>query len=385
MTAPLFSPFQLRSVEFRNRIGVSPMCQYSSAGRLCQRLAPCAPGQPRAGRSGAGRCLRPPPCCLRAASRRPIWASGKTSTLPSLRRIAEFHSHAGLARRHAVGARRAQGQHGFAVRDEARAGDARRRRLAAGRAERDRVCAGLRCARRARSGRNPGGRRGLSPGGAQGCSRPASISSRFMRRTATCCTSFCRRSRITARTFTAAASTIASACCSRWWTRCAASGRSTCRCLCASPPLTGRRADGTSTNRCNWRSRLREHGVDLVDASSGGMVPDAKIPAAPGYQVGFAAQNSARSGHCDGCGWADHRTGAGQRDHCRGRGRSCVSGAADAARSLLAAARRGCAGRSGELAQAIFARRATARRRVHHASRAARYARASRFAKPARR
>jgi len=30
MTAPLFSPFQLHSVEFSNRIGVSPMCQYSS-------------------------------------------------------------------------------------------------------------------------------------------------------------------------------------------------------------------------------------------------------------------------------------------------------------------------------------------------------------------
>jgi 2,4-dienoyl-CoA reductase-like NADH-dependent reductase (Old Yellow Enzyme family) len=30
MTAPLFSPFRLRSVEFSNRIGVSPMCQYSS-------------------------------------------------------------------------------------------------------------------------------------------------------------------------------------------------------------------------------------------------------------------------------------------------------------------------------------------------------------------
>src|SRR6202451_2264093 len=30
MPAPLFSPFQLRSIEFRNRIGVSPMCQYSS-------------------------------------------------------------------------------------------------------------------------------------------------------------------------------------------------------------------------------------------------------------------------------------------------------------------------------------------------------------------
>jgi 2,4-dienoyl-CoA reductase-like NADH-dependent reductase (Old Yellow Enzyme family) len=30
MTHPLFSPFKLRSVEFANRIGVSPMCQYSS-------------------------------------------------------------------------------------------------------------------------------------------------------------------------------------------------------------------------------------------------------------------------------------------------------------------------------------------------------------------
>src|SRR5271157_5145998 len=30
MSHPLFSPFQLRSVAFANRIGVSPMCQYSS-------------------------------------------------------------------------------------------------------------------------------------------------------------------------------------------------------------------------------------------------------------------------------------------------------------------------------------------------------------------
>lgn len=33
---------------------------------------------------------------------------------------------------------------------------------------------------------------------------------------------------------------------------------------------------------------LREHGVDLVDCSSGGLVPDAIIPVAPGYQVPFA-------------------------------------------------------------------------------------------------
>lgn len=33
---------------------------------------------------------------------------------------------------------------------------------------------------------------------------------------------------------------------------------------------------------------LREHGVDLVDVSSGGLVPHAKIPAAPGFQAPFA-------------------------------------------------------------------------------------------------
>jgi 2,4-dienoyl-CoA reductase-like NADH-dependent reductase (Old Yellow Enzyme family) len=36
--------------------------------------------------------------------------------------------------------------------------------------------------------------------------------------------------------------------------------------------------------------RLRDRGVDLVDCSSGGAVPDATVPAAPGYQVPFAAR-----------------------------------------------------------------------------------------------
>jgi 2,4-dienoyl-CoA reductase-like NADH-dependent reductase (Old Yellow Enzyme family) len=36
--------------------------------------------------------------------------------------------------------------------------------------------------------------------------------------------------------------------------------------------------------------RLREHGVDLVDVSSGGMVPNATIPVGPGFQVQFAAR-----------------------------------------------------------------------------------------------
>jgi 2,4-dienoyl-CoA reductase-like NADH-dependent reductase (Old Yellow Enzyme family) len=34
--------------------------------------------------------------------------------------------------------------------------------------------------------------------------------------------------------------------------------------------------------------RLKAEGVDLIDCSSGGMVPDAKVPVAPGYQVPFA-------------------------------------------------------------------------------------------------
>jgi 2,4-dienoyl-CoA reductase-like NADH-dependent reductase (Old Yellow Enzyme family) len=35
---------------------------------------------------------------------------------------------------------------------------------------------------------------------------------------------------------------------------------------------------------------FREHGVDLVDVSSGGNVPGARIPVGPGYQVPFAAR-----------------------------------------------------------------------------------------------
>ena len=36
--------------------------------------------------------------------------------------------------------------------------------------------------------------------------------------------------------------------------------------------------------------RLREIGVDMIDCSSGGLIPDAVIPAGPGYQTPFAAR-----------------------------------------------------------------------------------------------
>jgi len=35
---------------------------------------------------------------------------------------------------------------------------------------------------------------------------------------------------------------------------------------------------------------LRDHGVDLVDVSSGGQIPNAQIPVGPGFQVQFAAR-----------------------------------------------------------------------------------------------
>jgi 2,4-dienoyl-CoA reductase-like NADH-dependent reductase (Old Yellow Enzyme family) len=41
---------------------------------------------------------------------------------------------------------------------------------------------------------------------------------------------------------------------------------------------------------------LRAHSVDLVDVSSGGMVPDARIPVGPGFQVPFAARIRAEAG-----------------------------------------------------------------------------------------
>ena len=41
---------------------------------------------------------------------------------------------------------------------------------------------------------------------------------------------------------------------------------------------------------------LREAGVDLVDCSSGGAAPDAKVPVAPGYQVPFAQAIRERAG-----------------------------------------------------------------------------------------
>jgi 2,4-dienoyl-CoA reductase-like NADH-dependent reductase (Old Yellow Enzyme family) len=57
-------------------------------------------------------------------------------------------------------------------------------------------------------------------------------------------------------------------------------------------------ADGgwTIDDSVQLAGALGEHGVDLVDVSSGGMVPHAQVPAAPGYQVPFAARIRTEAG-----------------------------------------------------------------------------------------
>jgi 2,4-dienoyl-CoA reductase-like NADH-dependent reductase (Old Yellow Enzyme family) len=45
----------------------------------------------------------------------------------------------------------------------------------------------------------------------------------------------------------------------------------------------------TLVESIEFGQKLKELGVDLIDCSSGGLVPDAKIPLGPGYQTPFAA------------------------------------------------------------------------------------------------
>jgi len=48
---------------------------------------------------------------------------------------------------------------------------------------------------------------------------------------------------------------------------------------------------GWDIDKCVQLARwLKGDGVDLIDCSSGGLVPHARIPSTPGYQVGFAAR-----------------------------------------------------------------------------------------------
>ena len=104
MSHPLFSPFKLRSVEFANRIGVSPMCQYSSKDGFASDWHLVHLGSRAQG--GAGLVILEAAAVLPEGRISPadlgIW---KDEHIPALTRIAEFlhtqGSRAGMQLAHA--------------------------------------------------------------------------------------------------------------------------------------------------------------------------------------------------------------------------------------------------------------------------------------------
>ena len=121
-------------------------------------------------------------------------------------------------------------------------------------------------------------------------SGPASTCSNCIAPTATCSRASSRRSPTAARTNTAARSRTGCAFRSRYSTPCARSGLRRSRCRCASPPPTGPRAASPATTRSRSRAPLPEHGVDLVDVSTGQTVREARPIYGRMFQTPFSDQ-----------------------------------------------------------------------------------------------
>jgi hypothetical protein len=129
----------------------------------------------------------------------------------------------------------------------------------------------------------------LSPRRRAGSGRPASASLRFMPPVGTCCMIFCRRSASSDPICTVAHLRIARllrevvggvrAC-----------GQSERLFLRVFRRPIGWMAVGIFSSLLKLARILKRLGVDLIDCSSGGNVPYAKIPVGPGYQTPFAEQ-----------------------------------------------------------------------------------------------
>src|SRR5213595_1755646 len=118
--------------------------------------------------------------------------------------------------------------------------------------------------------------------------RLGSVSSRSTPRTVISFTSFCPLLVINARTITGARSRIEPDFVVKSLRQFDPNGRRNCRYFCAFRRRTGV-DDGWNINESvKLAGELKQTGVDLIDCSSGGNVPHAKIPAGPGYQTHFA-------------------------------------------------------------------------------------------------
>jgi 2,4-dienoyl-CoA reductase-like NADH-dependent reductase (Old Yellow Enzyme family) len=288
MTAPLFSPFQLRSVEFRNRIGVSPMCQYSSDDGFANDWHLVHLGSRAQG--GAGLVTLEAAAVLPEGRISPadlgVW---KDEHIPNLRRIAEFihtqGSRAGMQLAHA--GRKASTATPFEARPvlvtPAEGGWQPVAPSAIAFAPDYAVPAELDLSgiQAVVEGFRHAARRALTAGfdfveihAAHGYLLHEFLSPLANRRTDAYGGSFDNRIRLVLE--------VVDGVRREWPERL---------------PLFVR-ISATDWAEGGWNpdesvelaKRLRAHGVDLVDASSGGLVADAKVPVAPGYQVGFASR-----------------------------------------------------------------------------------------------
>jgi len=100
---------------------------------------------------------------------------------------------------------------------------------------------------------------------------------------------------------------------------------------------------------------LKQDGVDLIDCSSGGSVPNTKVPNTPGYQVPFAA-HPPRSRNRHRRGRTHHRRQAGAGHSRTWRCGSDRDGARISARSVFSATRRARARCEDRAAGAVSAR-----------------------------
>ena len=103
--------------------------------------------------------------------------------------------------------------------------------------------------------------------------------------------------------------------------------------------LGRRRVDAGGERRA--RAAPPAEGVDLVDCSSGGLVPYARIHAVPGYQIPFARRVRAEAGVPTAAVGLISTPAPGGRHRARGRRRARDARPGDAEGSVLAAARRG--------------------------------------------
>jgi 2,4-dienoyl-CoA reductase-like NADH-dependent reductase (Old Yellow Enzyme family) len=288
MTAPLFSPLQIRSVEFRNRIGVSPMCQYSSEDGFANDWHVVHLGSRAQG--GAGLVTLEAAAVLPEGRISPadlgVW---KDEHIPNLRRIAEFihtqGSRAGMQLAHA--GRKASTATLFEARPvlvtPAEGGWQPVAPSAIGFAPDYAVPIALDLSgiQAVAEGFRHAARRVLEAGfdfveihAAHGYLLHEFLSPLSNHRTDAYGGSFDNRIRLVLEVMDGVR---------REWPE--------------RLPLFVR-ISATDWAEGGWNpdesvhlaQRLREHGVDLVDASSGGLVADAKVPVAPGYQVGFASR-----------------------------------------------------------------------------------------------